>query len=68
MNRKLNSGTYRQSIQSYKPLMAELKTPRFLTVGDTTNFTGTIRNYTKEEEVKGSTVFCVEADTLIDRR
>lgn len=65
MNRKLNSGTYRQSIQSYKPLMAELKTPRFLTVGDTTNFTGTIRNYTKEEEVKGSTVFCVEADTLM---
>ncbi|WP_455584386.1 carboxypeptidase-like regulatory domain-containing protein [Bacteroides sp.] len=67
MNRKLQTGTYRHSIRSYKPLMAELKTPRFLTVGDKSDFIGTIRNYTKDKEIKGTNFFCIGPDTLMER-
>ena len=30
MNRRLQTGTFRRFVRSYKPLMSELKTPRFL--------------------------------------
>lgn len=66
MNRKLRTGTYRHSIHSYKPLMAELKTPRFLTAGDKSDFAATIRNYTEDKEIKGTGVFCIGADTLVN--
>lgn len=68
MNRKLRTGTYRQSICSYKPLMAELKSPRFLTVGDTSDFVGMIRNYTEDREIKGVSFFSVDGDTLTSIR
>jgi hypothetical protein len=66
MNRKLKTGTFRRSIQSYKPLMAELKTPQFLVAGDSSCFSGTIRNYTKDKEIAGNILFAVEQDTLMN--
>jgi hypothetical protein len=66
MNRKLKTGTFRQSVQSYKPIMAELKTPQFLVAGDASYFSGTIRNYTKDKEIKGNIQFCVGNDTIIN--
>lgn len=67
MNRKLKTGTFRKSIKSYKPLMAELKTPQFLVVGDSSNFAGTIRNYTKDPQIQGKVIFKLQQDTLIQK-
>lgn len=64
MNRRLQTGTFRRSIRSYKPLMAELKTPRFFVEGDESGITGTIRNYLEKQQVKGQTLFAVGSDTL----
>lgn len=57
MNRRLQTGTFRKSIKSYKPLMAELKVPGFLTAGDSANFTGKVLNYTSEPLIKGKSAF-----------
>lgn len=65
MNQKLQTGTYRQSIRSYKPLMAELNMPRFLTVGDQSDFAGMIRNYTGDKQIVGQTTFTIGNDTLL---
>lgn len=65
MNRRLMTGTGRKSICSYKPLMGELKTPQFLTVGDSSYFAGTVRNYTKDSLIRGEVHFLLGADTLI---
>ncbi|MDR0823462.1 MAG: carboxypeptidase-like regulatory domain-containing protein [Prevotella sp.] len=65
MNRKLKTGTARKSIRSFKPLMAELKTPLFLVVGDSSYFAGTIRNYTKDAEIQGKIMFKLQEDTLM---
>lgn len=67
MNRRLQTGTFRCSIRSYKPLMAELKTPRFLVEGDQSMLVGTIRNYLDGQRIEGTTQFCVGADTLKQR-
>ncbi len=67
MNRRLQTGTFRRSIRSYKPLMAELKTPRFLVEGDQSTLVGTIRNYLDGQRIVGTTQFCVGADTLKQR-
>ncbi len=67
MNQKLKTGTYRQSIRSYKPLMAELSTPQFLVVGDKSRLAGTIRNYTDDRTVEGEVVFRVGQDTLMHK-
>lgn len=64
MNRKLKTGTTRKSIKSYKPLMAELKTPQFLVVDDESNFATSIRNYTKDKTILGNIVFTQAGDTL----
>ena len=63
MNRKLKTGTARKSIQSYKPLMAELKTPSFLVAGDSSYFATNIRNYTKDPEINGQVRFVNNGDT-----
>jgi len=55
MNRRLQTGTARKSIKSYKPLMAELHVPQFLTVGDSADFLGKVLNYTSEKTIQGST-------------
>lgn len=55
MNRRLNTGTARKSIKSYKPIMAELDVPRFLVMGDSVNLGGKVSNYTAEKTVKGAT-------------
>lgn len=55
MNRRLNTGTARKSIKSYKPLMAELDVPRFLVMGDSVNLTGKVLNYTAEKTIEGKT-------------
>lgn len=64
MNQKLKTGIFRQAIQSYKPLMAELKTPQFLTMADCSDFAGMIRNYTGDGQINGSVMFTSGKDTL----
>lgn len=64
MNRKLKTGTARKEIKSYKPLMAELKTPQFLVEGDISYFATNIRNYTKDKTIIGKVSFEQEGDTL----
>jgi hypothetical protein len=68
MNRKLKTGTARQAIKSYKPLMVELKTPRFLVEGDSCYFAGTIRNYTHDKEINGTISFVSGQDTLLHKQ
>jgi TonB-dependent SusC/RagA subfamily outer membrane receptor len=48
MNGSRQSGYASGSVKSYKPLMAQLHTPRFLIEGDTTNLIGKILNYTAD--------------------
>ncbi|GHV58045.1 hypothetical protein FACS1894182_08650 [Bacteroidia bacterium] len=67
MNRKLKTGTARKTIQSYKPLMAELKTPQFLIVGDSSYYAGNIRNYTRDKEIAGQIVFVAGQDTTLNQ-
>ncbi len=64
MNKKLKTGTTRKSIKSYKPLMAELKTPQFLVEGDISYFASTIRNHTDNKEIIGEVSFVQAGDTL----
>lgn len=68
MNSKLKTGTARKSIKSYKPLMAELKTPQFLVAGDSSYFAASIRNYTKDQEIAGRIVFASDQDTLMNKQ
>ena len=67
MNRKLKTGTLRRSINSYKPLMAELKSPQFLVEGDTTLLAANIRNYTKDKEIDGAVIFVHNGDSITDK-
>ncbi|HCW08264.1 MAG TPA: hypothetical protein DGG95_12960, partial [Cytophagales bacterium] len=53
MNRHLQTGTARKSIKSYKPIMAELNVPNFLTRGDFAFFIGKVSNYSQEQNIKG---------------
>lgn len=55
MNRKLQTGTARKSIKSFKPLMAEFHVPRFLTLGDSVFLLGKILNYTQDSIIRGKT-------------
>jgi hypothetical protein len=55
MNRQLQTGTARRSIKSYKPLMAELHVPQFLTLGDSSDFLGKVLNYTSDKTITGKT-------------
>jgi alpha-2-macroglobulin len=45
MNGKKQSGMYSGKIKSYKPLLAQLYTPRFLIEGDSANLIGKVQNY-----------------------
>ncbi|MDR2956085.1 MAG: carboxypeptidase-like regulatory domain-containing protein [Prevotella sp.] len=67
MNRKLKTGTARKSIKSYKPLMGELRTPQFLIEGDSSNFVASIRNYTKDREIRGKIDFTIDSDTIVSQ-
>jgi alpha-2-macroglobulin len=53
MNKRLQTGTVRKSIKSYKPLMAELNVPQFLTRGDSAFFMGKVLNYSHEKNITG---------------
>jgi hypothetical protein len=53
MNRRLQTGTGRKSIKSYKPLMAEFHVPQFLTKGDSVFMLGKVLNYTQDSTVIG---------------
>jgi uncharacterized protein YfaS (alpha-2-macroglobulin family) len=64
MNRRLKTGTARRSVKSYKPIMAELKTPRFLTVGDSSYLSTAIRNYSKDTHIEGIARFVLNSDTV----
>ena len=55
MNKRLQTGTARKQIKSYKPLMAELKVPRFLVVGDTAFAVGKVLNFTSDSVITGNT-------------
>ncbi|MDR0232825.1 MAG: carboxypeptidase-like regulatory domain-containing protein [Dysgonamonadaceae bacterium] len=67
MNRRLKTGTARKNIKSYKPLMAELKNPSFLIIGDSANYAGNIRNYTRDKEIEGNISFTVGQDTVLNQ-
>lgn len=64
MNRKLKTGTLRRNINSYKPLMAEIKTPQFLVEGDSSLFSTNIRNYTKDKQIEGEIAFVNNGDSI----
>jgi len=53
MNKRLQTGTARKFIKSYKPLMADLHVPQFLTRGDTSMFIGKVLNYTSDSSIEG---------------
>ena len=53
MNRRLQTGTARKKIKSYKPLMAELHVPPFLTNGDSVFMLGKVLNYTQDSTITG---------------
>ncbi len=53
MNRQLQTGTTRKHIKSYKPIMAELAVPNFLTVGDSSVLIGKVSNYTNDKNITG---------------
>jgi hypothetical protein len=53
MNRFAQTGTARKDILSYKPIMAELHLPQFLTLGDSVNLIGKILNYSGDSILKG---------------
>jgi alpha-2-macroglobulin len=53
MNKYLQTGTARKIIRSYKPLMAELNVPQFLTRGDSSVFLGKVLNYTSDSIILG---------------
>lgn len=53
MNRRLQTGTARKSIKSYKPLMAEFHVPQFLTKGDSVFLLGKVLNYTQDSTITG---------------
>jgi hypothetical protein len=55
MNRQLQTGTVRKSMRSYRPLMAELHVPQFLTVGDSVALLGKVLNYTADKSIQGKT-------------
>jgi uncharacterized protein YfaS (alpha-2-macroglobulin family) len=57
MSKYLQTGTIRKSIKSYKPLMAELGVPQFLTKGDSAFFSGKVLNYTSGKSIEGSIQF-----------
>lgn len=65
MNRKLKTGTLRRNINSYKPLMAEIKAPQFLVEGDSSLFSTNIRNYTKDKEIDGEIIFVNNGDSIL---
>ena len=68
MNRKLKTGTTRKSIRSFKPLMGELKLPQFLTVGDSSFFVGSVRNYTNDPVILGEVTYTLQQDTLMHKK
>ena len=53
MNKYLQTGTARKSIRSYKPIVAELNVPQFLTRGDSSLFLGKVLNYTSDSLILG---------------
>lgn len=58
MNARRQSGQTNGSVKSYKPLMAQMFTPRFLIEGDSANIIGKILNYTPDTvSVKATTEF-----------
>ncbi|MCC8153796.1 MAG: carboxypeptidase-like regulatory domain-containing protein [Tannerellaceae bacterium] len=67
MDWKLQTGTLRQAIKSYKPLMGELKTPQFLVAGDSAWAAATIRNYTQDKQITGRYQYTVDGDTIQER-
>jgi alpha-2-macroglobulin len=48
MGKRGRSGYASSLIRSYKPLLAQLNTPRFLVEGDTTRIVGSVANYTTD--------------------
>ena len=66
MNRRLQTGTARRYIRSYKPIMAELRHPQFLVVGDSAFYSGIIRNYTQDRGIEGMVSFTIGQDTILN--
>ncbi|MBN2814053.1 MAG: carboxypeptidase-like regulatory domain-containing protein [Bacteroidales bacterium] len=54
MNKYAQTGTARRAIRSYKPIMAELSVPLFLTRGDTSLLLGKVSNFSSDSTIKGT--------------
>lgn len=71
MNKHLQTGTVRKTIKSYKPIMAELQVPGFLTRGDSAQLLGKILNYSRDKSIRGKVIWegastTVEKDVTLD--
>lgn len=64
MNRRLQTGTYRKKVNSYKPLVAELLLPRFLTQGDSSYAVGRVLNHTSDSLIKGEVYWKNQLDSV----
>lgn len=53
MNKRLQTGTAKKIVKSYKPLMAEFHVPQFLTKGDSVFLLGKVLNYTQDSTING---------------
>lgn len=54
MNKYAQTGTVRRTIRSYKPIMAELSVPLFLTRGDTSLLLGKVSNFSSDSNISGN--------------
>lgn len=59
MNRRLQTGTVRENIKSYKPIMAEFHVPQFLTRGDSVGLVGKVLNYSQDSTIRGSVTWTI---------
>ncbi|GHT17278.1 hypothetical protein FACS189429_0980 [Bacteroidia bacterium] len=66
MNGKRQSGQTQGNIRSFKPIMAQLAVPRFLTAGDTANVIGKSLNYTADS-ISARTSFEIDGKILAEK-
>lgn len=63
MNTRLQTGTVRKKIKSYKPIMAHLDVPRFVIEGDSAICKGKVINFSKDSIVEGEISWKIHTNT-----
>lgn len=66
MNGNRQAGSAKGTIKSFRPVVAQLAAPRYLTEGDSVNLIGKIVNYTVMPQTATETFIC-NGDTLVSR-